>query len=521
MTVNLRKAEQHFIRCELYDRSDSGRDITGRFAFLRDEIGRLDFQCGHAGQRVAAHPEQRQRLVDAARRSRFNAVFARYRQTGSSSTAARPSPASTPRTASLESSAFPPAPAPMPDHSTEPALAITSAAAHRALPIATRNRARIATMALFFVAGMMYASWGVHVPTVRDRFHLSAALLSYALFSVAAGSIAAMTVNGRWIARVGTRRACLAAGLAMSVCCALILVVPGYASLLVVLALFGAGMATLDVGMNAEASAVEEALGRPIMSSLHGMFSAGGIAGAAVGSVALAHGMAPPLHLALVAALCAGVLLVSCPAVLPQLRQPAHADAAADAPKSGNRWRTPSLWALGMLALIALIAEGAMYDWGTVYMRDVVAATPAVASAAYGAFSAGMAAARFAGDAVRARFGAPQLVMASASLACAGMIGALLLPYPVAALTGFTLMGLGLANMMPVMFAAAARVKGIHAAEGLAHVAGIAYVGLLIGPVVIGGVAQVSTLPVGLSVVALCAAIVAVAGPKVLTRLGI
>jgi len=395
------------------------------------------------------------------------------------------------------------------------------AAAHRALPVATRNRARVATMALFFVTGMMYASWGVHVPTVRDRFHLSPALLSYALFAVAAGSIAAMTVNGRWIARVGTRRACLVAGLAMSVCCALILVVPSYALLLAVLALFGVGMETLDVGINAEASAVEEALGRPIMSSLHGMFSLGGMAGAALGSAALARGMAPALHLALVAALCAVILAVSCRSVLPHA-EPASANQThpAGAPSS-NRWRTPALWALGALALVALIAEGAMYDWATVYMRDVVAATPALASAAYAAFSGGKAAARFAGDAVRARFGAPQLVMASASLACAGMIGALLLPHPLSALAGFTLMGLGLANMMPVMFAAAARVKGIHAAEGLAHVAGIGYVGLLIGPVIIGGVTEASTLPIGLSVVALCAAIVAVAGPKVLARLGI
>jgi fucose permease len=409
------------------------------------------------------------------------------------------------------------------DHLPDPALAVAPAAIHRALPVATRNRARIATMALFFVAGMMYASWGVHVPTVRDRFHLSPALLSYALFAVAGGSIAAMTAIGSWIARVGTRRACLTGGLVMSGAGALILVVPSYWLLLPVLAMFGAGMATLDVAMNAEASAVEEALGRPIMSSLHGMFSLGGMVGAAVGGALLARGMAPALHLALAASLSAMVLLASCPAVLPhvsaELLHAGHADPSAA--KSGNRWRTPSLWALGALALIALIAEGAMYDWATVYMRDVVIATPAIASAAYAAFSGGMAAARFAGDAVRARFGAPQLVMASASLGCVGMVGALLLPHPLAALTGFTLMGLGLANMMPVMFAAAARVKGIHAAEGLAHVAGIAYVGLLIGPVIIGGVAQATTLPIGLSVVALCAAIIAAAGPKVLARLGI
>ena len=143
-------------------------------------------------------------------------------------------------------------------------------AAHRDLPVTARQRARVATMALFFIAGMMYASWGVHVPTVRDRFHLNAALLSFALLAVAGGSIGAMVTNGSWIARVGTRRACLTGGLAMAACAALILVVPTYWTLLIVLAVFGAGMATLDVAMNAEASAVEKALGRPIMSALHG-----------------------------------------------------------------------------------------------------------------------------------------------------------------------------------------------------------------------------------------------------------
>ncbi|KGX75574.1 putative membrane protein [Burkholderia pseudomallei MSHR435] len=186
-----------------------------------------------------------------------------------------------------------------------------------------------------------------------------------------------------------------------------------------------------------------------------------------------------------------------------------------------NRWRSPALWALGAIALVALIAEGAMYDWATVYMRDVVLASPAFSSAAYAAFSGGMAAARFAGDAVRARFGAPQLVCASATLACVGMIAALALPSPFVALAGFTLMGLGLANMMPVLFAAAARIDGIHAAEGLAHVAGLAYFGLLFGPVAIGAVTQAANLSVGLSIVALCAALVAIVAPKVLSRLKI
>ncbi|WGS50092.1 MFS transporter [Paraburkholderia sp. D15] len=403
----------------------------------------------------------------------------------------------------------------MSDHS--PDLAALPAA-HRALSITARQRARYATMALFFIAGMMYASWGVHVPTVRDRFHLNAAMLSLALLALAGGSIVAMVMNASWIARVGTRRACLSGGLVMAGCGVLILLVPAYWMLLIVLALFGAGMATLDVAMNAEASAVEKALGKPIMSSLHGMFSIGGMAGAAAGGALLAHGMAPALHLALAAAVSALVLVIACPAVLPHVPHADHPDAGT--PRA-NRWRSPALWALGAMALVALIAEGAMYDWATVYMRDVVLTTPALASAAYAAFSGGMSAARFAGDVVRARFGAPQLVMASASLACAGMVGALLLPNPVAALIGFTLMGLGLANMMPVLFAAAASVKGIHAAEGLAHVAGLAYFGLLFGPVIIGAVTQATSLPIGLSVVAVCAAAIAIGGPKILRRLKI
>lgn len=392
----------------------------------------------------------------------------------------------------------------------------TPNAVHRRLPAAKRERARYATMAVFFIAGMLYASWGVHVPTVRDKFQLSPGSLSIALLAVALGSIVAMLTNGSWIARVGTRRACLAGGIGMTICGALILVAPFYWLLLVVLALFGFSMATLDVAMNAEASAVEEALERPIMSSLHGMFSVGGMAGAAAGGALLAHGMPPEAHLALASVVSVIVLLVSMPAVLPHVP---HADDVHGGRSSSNRWRSKALWALGGLALIALIAEGAMYDWATVYMRDIVLATPALSSAAYAAFTGGMAAGRFGGDAVRARFGAPQLIFASAALAFIGMVAALLLPNAIVTLAGFTLMGLGLANMMPVLFAAAARVEGVSPAEGLAQVAGLAYFGLLFGPVLIGGVAQLSTLPVGLSVVAACSALIALVGPRIMRQL--
>jgi MFS family permease len=373
--------------------------------------------------------------------------------------------------------------------------------------------ATFTTMALFFASGFLYASWGVHVPTVRFKFHLDDGLLSLALFVIAAGSIAAITRVGPWIERIGTRVACRIGGLAMAVCAALILVVPTYGSLLVVLAVFGIGNATLDVAMNAQASAVESAAGRPIMSTLHGMFSVGGIAGAALGAVAARIGMAPAWHLGM-AALATGATVLAAGAgpIFPRQATGAYETEAPKLPRIALRY----LWLIGGVAMIALIAEGAMYDWSSVYMRTVVHGSQATASLAYAAFSTGMALGRFCGDRLRTKFGASRLILASAVLACGGLLAALAIATPPAVLAGFACMGLGLANMVPVLFVAAAGVPGVPPAVGLARVAGLAYFGMLLGPVLIGLVAQATNLTIGLAMAAGFAALIGALGPVAL-----
>jgi fucose permease len=373
-------------------------------------------------------------------------------------------------------------------------------------------RARIATMGLFFTAGWVFASWGVHVPTVKEKFGLNDAQLSIALFAVAGGSIASMPVIGKWAAHVGTRTACTVGGIGACLITSLILLVPWYWPVVALLAVYGGLGAALDVSMNTEAADVEAATGRPIVSSLHGMFSVGGLAGATAGGLALSSGMRPDVHFALASAVGALIIVASRPFLLPHV-QPASIDAAD---RARQRRLRRGLFALGVLALVALIAEGAMYDWSTVYMRDVVRASTGVASAAYAAFSGGMALGRFSGDFVRAHVDDARLMVGSGIFAAAGMLLGLLVPSPYVALLGFALMGLGLSNMMPVMFLAAARVPGLRAAEGVAGVAAIAYVGLLIGPVLIGMTAHATTLPIGMSVVILCALLVAVSSPWVL-----
>lgn len=401
-------------------------------------------------------------------------------------------------------------------------------------PVSPYSRA--ALMALFFNAGMIYASWGVQVPFVKSRFDLDAAQLSMALLAVAIGSIVALTRVGDLLARVSGRRACAVAGWAIAITTASILLMPTYLTLCLALLAFGAANATMDVAINAEASALESAAGRPIMSSLHGMFSAGGIAGAALGGVLLAHGVSPLENLCLMA--CAALLISAIasralsnrphPAAAPSpeatdaTAHPADAAGLPEAPatrsKRLQRVASRHLWALGGVALIALVAEGAMYDWSAVYMRDALSASPALSSAAYATFSTGMALGRFGGDAIRARTGDARLLLVSGLLAAVGMSAALGLHRPMAALAGFTFMGLGLANMIPVLFAAAGKVTGFTASRGIARVAGMAYVGMMAGPVLVGMVTQLTNLSAGLAVVALGAALVGASGAWVLRR---
>lgn len=359
--------------------------------------------------------------------------------------------------------------------------------------------ARAATMALFFVNGATIATWGVHIPTVKARFGLSEASLSLAMFMVAAGAIAAMKFAGGWAARVSTRRASVQAGVVFGLMTGLLMLMPSYALLLGLLVLFGIANAGFDVAINAQATTVEAHSHKPIISSLHGMFSLGGMVGAAAGGVLLDLGVPAAVH-------CAGMALCAGPFMLPDH---VHAPGEPAHPTTGR-----TLLVLGLLAFLGLVGEGAMYDWTTVYMREVAQSPEAQASAGYAAFSGGMALARFGGDAARARWGNTRVLGVSGVLATGGILLALLWPDPAAVLAGFALMGVGAANMVPIFFVTASRMPGVPAAEGIAAVARFAYVGMLIGPVFIGMIAHHSNLRWGLSLVALTMMLIAVAGPR-------
>ncbi|MFJ2995439.1 MFS transporter [Pandoraea sp. NPDC087047] len=388
-------------------------------------------------------------------------------------------------------------------------------------------------MALLFCSGFLYATWGVHVPTVKAMFDLNDASLSVAMFAVAGGAIVTMSRLARWVGRAGSQRASLHSGIALALTSAFILSMPSYWGLVGWLALYGAANATYDVAVNAQAATLESRYRKPIMASLHGCFSLGGMAGALVGGVWLAHHGSPQWHIGLAALGCAVVIIVGARFMQPDMLPGEAPVASADTEPSPARAHTPppvlseasrrklhrKLMGFGVLAFLGLVVEGAMYDWTAVYMREVVSAQGAWIGAGYAAFSVGMAAGRFSGDPVRARMGGARLLRASSLVCVGGVLLALLWREPAAAVAGFALAGLGLSNVMPVMFAASgevARSAGMASAEAIAVMARLAYLGLLIGPVLIGAIAHGISLPVALAAGLLCIVPIAALAPKML-----
>ncbi|PSK98124.1 fucose permease [Murinocardiopsis flavida] len=398
-----------------------------------------------------------------------------------------------------------------PRNSPDPAPA-TSAAAK---PGRHLRRARFAVAAYFFLAGMVLATWASRIPAVKQQTGLDEGGLSIALLGLAVGALAAMQVAGRLADRFGSVATLLPAAL-LAVAT---LVGPGHAyslpMLFATLFALGAGHGLVDVPMNVEAARVERHYGRPIMASFHAAFSVGMFVGAGVGALAAATGVGAAATFWAVAL----VLLVPAVAVRRMLlpREDPGPAAAAEAPAAADTSGTPRASGarppriraktvlFGVLAFACFLGEGAATDWTTVYLHDELATSGALAAVGFAVFSATMAAGRMVGDRLTARFGPVAIVRAGGLLAACGLGASLLVPSPAVAITGFGLLGAGLSCIVPQIFTATVNDDPLRAGRNLGFVAGLGYLGMLSGPVVIGAIAHALTLTIALAVPAVLA----------------
>jgi fucose permease len=368
----------------------------------------------------------------------------------------------------------------------------------------TLARARWATRLQFMALGMFAGTWGAHIPSVKARYAINEATLSMVLLAAAIGAVLSLFTAGRIVARLGARQAAVLAALVMSLVLGTVLEYPSLAVLLPLMLMFGAAMSLFDVCINTEGSELESLSGRAIMSNLHGMFSVGGMAGAALVSGLLSAGVAPRLQLF---GICTGIAIVVFVASRGMLET--HASSADDGEKAHFAWPTGLLLILGLLIFAGMTAEGVMYDWSVLYLKQDVGMPQASAALGYATFSAAMALSRFGGDYLRARYSEQALLRFGGSLAAVAMAVVLLSANAWVALIGFALVGAGLAPVAPILFNAATRVPGVSRAAAIASVTSIGYSGFMVGPPLIGSIATAASLTMALGVLVLAAALLA------------
>ena len=352
--------------------------------------------------------------------------------------------------------------------------------------------------------GAVVGTWGTHIPSVKSRFGLSEATLSLVLLAVAVGTVLALFIAGRVVGRLGARRTSVLSALSMCLMLGVALELPNVAILLPAMLVFGASMSLFDVGINTEGSELESRSSSAIMSNLHGMFSVGGMAGATLASVLFDIGVAPRSQLF---AVCGTIAIAAVIASRGMLAT--HAPSDDDAGMAHFAWPRGLLLVIGILVLAGMTAEGVMYDWSVLYLKQDVGMPQAQAALGYATFSAAMALSRFGGDALRSRCSEQAVLRCGATIAAIAMAVVLISANPWVAFVGFALVGAGLAPVAPILFNAATRVQGVSRAAAIASVTSIGYSGFMIGPPLIGSIATATSLSMALGVVVLAAGLLA------------
>jgi MFS family permease len=352
--------------------------------------------------------------------------------------------------------------------------------------------ARAATFGVFFVNGAVVGTWVAHIPWVSDRFDFSKSTLGLVLITMSIGVIVALPIMGQAIVRLGSVRATRLTGPFCTAALLLPVLAPEPWLLPFALIALGACSGSMDVSMNAHGVAV--------MSSLHAGWSLGGVAGAGLVALGGSAGLDPRIETAVAAGLLGLLLAFS-------LRRLGEGSRTDEAP-AGFVWPSRAVILLAALCLIIMVTEGAMADWGGIYLTRDLGTTTAAAALAFTAFSAGMMAARLIGDWLNRRLGAATLMRWGSALAAVALAGMLVAASVPVAIVGFFLVGVGVANGVPIVFSAAGHAPGRESGPNIAAVSSMGSIGFLAGPPFFGFLADATSLPLALGT--LCIGLAAV-----------
>jgi predicted MFS family arabinose efflux permease len=384
------------------------------------------------------------------------------------------------------------------------------------------RRAALATALVFAVNGFLLAAWVARLPATRDRLGASVAELGLVLLAPGFGSLLSMPFGGRLCRRFGSRAVVAVTTVAGSAALVLLAVVPSLAGLAAALFAWGSFYGSWDVAMNVHGSAVEQRAGREWMPRYHACWSVGGIAGAGLGALAAHAGVGLAPHFAAVAVLCVVLVFVALRSFVGD-RAPDAVPAAGNSPRRTRRGSvrsrllSPRLLLVGVVTLCATTLEGAAADWLALFLTDEREATASLAAAGYAVFAVAMAGGRFSGTVVAERLGRDGAVRVGGLVSLAGVLLTVTGPGLASAYLGAVLWALGVCLVFPAAVSAGGEVPE-RPQDAIAAVTTIGYGGFLIGPPLIGLLAEQVGLGRALLVLLVLAAGIAVLAPAVRSR---
>ncbi|GGO80399.1 MFS transporter [Nonomuraea cavernae] len=385
------------------------------------------------------------------------------------------------------------------------------------ISLADARRARIGVFGYFFLAGFVMGLWASGLPSLEERLDLGAGRIGSVLLLISAGALVSMLVAGPLVDRWSSRVVCWVGGPLSAVVLLGPALAPSYPALAGLAVVFGLGLGVTEVAMNAHSVEVERAYARPIISAFHGTWSLGGAAGGALTAIVLRADLDAQTLLIAAAIVVPFLYVPLAPLLLPA--PPAHPEPGKEAAGGGTggglRWGLIAL--LGVAAFAGHLSEGAAIDWAALHARWVLDTDAAAAPLAYTIFAVAMTTIRLLGDPIRARLGSVNTIRLAGIIATCGYGLVLAAPLTGASLrvvcawTGWALAGVGLATVVPVIFSAVGAAGG-RVGRALSLVTAFGYSGLLVGPALLGYIAEASSLPVALIVPGVLAAVVALTG---------
>lgn len=352
--------------------------------------------------------------------------------------------------------------------------------------ILSKRAHRWAVAVFFFIAGLCFASWASRIPDIKLQLQLSDAALGGVLFALPAGLMTSLPLSGWSVAKWGSKHMVVIAAVGYPLTLILLGSVAHTWQLVAGLYLFGIFGNLFNISVNTQAVGVEALYSKSIMASFHGIWSLAGFTGAAVGTFLVSKDVSPFFHFCLICISTLLLLLITQRYLLTtnagKSNQPIFAKPDA------------AILKLGLIAFGSLVCEGTMFDWSGVYFQKVVAVPKELTTLGYAAFMSTMAGGRFIGDWLTGKLGIKRMLQCSGLVITTGLLTAVLFPYMVPSVIGFLLVGIGVSSVVPLVYGAAGRSKTMSPGVALAAVSTIGFLGFLLGPPVIGFIAQISSL---------------------------